>query len=90
MPLTRGSSREVIGHNVAVERRAGKPRDQAVAIALSEARRTDTRSTVAGGEFGRKRRRPEHCHEPMAKGRTCGLVKGHAGAHRSWWALRKR
>lgn len=40
MPLSRGDSRAVIGANIKRELAAGKPRDQAVAIALSEARRT--------------------------------------------------
>ena len=34
MPLESGSSKEVISRNIATEIRHGKPRDQAVAIAL--------------------------------------------------------
>ena len=34
----KGSSRKAISHNIKVEREAGKPQRQAVAIALSEAR----------------------------------------------------
>lgn len=37
MPLESGSSREVIGRNIATEREAGKPEKQAVAIAMSKA-----------------------------------------------------
>jgi len=37
MPLERGSSNAAVSHNIAVERRAGKPEDQAVAIAMSKA-----------------------------------------------------
>jgi hypothetical protein len=37
MPLKEGSSRETISENIATERRAGKPEDQAVAIAMSKA-----------------------------------------------------
>jgi hypothetical protein len=37
MPLEKGSSREVVSRNIATEREAGKPEDQAVAIALKEA-----------------------------------------------------
>lgn len=37
MPLEAGSSREVISRNIATERRAGKPEDQAVAIAMRKA-----------------------------------------------------
>ncbi len=40
MPLATGTSRQVIGDNIATEQAAGKPHDQAVAIALSEARRS--------------------------------------------------
>ena len=39
MPLERGSSNATVSHNIAVERRAGKPEDQAVAIAMSKAGR---------------------------------------------------
>lgn len=37
MPLEKGSSREVVGRNIEKEKAAGKPQEQAVAIALSEA-----------------------------------------------------
>ena len=37
MPLKPGSSRKVIGENIRIEEKAGKPRKQAVAIALKEA-----------------------------------------------------
>jgi hypothetical protein len=39
MPLRKGSSSEVVAENVRREIAAGKPRDQAVAIAYSEAGR---------------------------------------------------
>jgi len=39
MPLKRGKSRAVIGSNIRTELAHGKPQKQAVAIALSEARR---------------------------------------------------
>jgi hypothetical protein len=38
MPLKTGSSQETISQNIATEIRAGKPRDQAAAIAYSKAR----------------------------------------------------
>jgi hypothetical protein len=37
MPLKKGSSKKVISQNIATEIRAGKPKDQAVAIAYSKA-----------------------------------------------------
>lgn len=42
MPLRRGSSRRVISANIRTEVRAGKPRRQAVAIALSKAGKART------------------------------------------------
>ncbi len=38
MPLRKGRSRKVIGENIKTEEAAGKPHDQAVAIALDQAR----------------------------------------------------
>lgn len=37
MPLEKGKSKAAISHNIATERKAGKPEKQAVAIAMSEA-----------------------------------------------------
>lgn len=49
MPLKKGKSRKVIGENIAREQAAGRPKKQAVAIALSEARKS-------GAKIPKKRR----------------------------------
>lgn len=40
MPLKKGTSKKTIGKNIKTEEAAGKPRKQAIAIALDTARRS--------------------------------------------------
>lgn len=48
MPLARGSSKEVISHNIKKLMDEGYPQKQAVAIALSEARGHKKRGGILG------------------------------------------
>jgi hypothetical protein len=40
MPLKKGSSKKVIGQNIKTEMAAGKPQKQAIAIAMSKAKKS--------------------------------------------------
>ena len=50
MPLSLGKSKKAFSHNVAAEMHAGKPQDQAVAIAYSQKRKAEYKAD--GGEVG--------------------------------------
>lgn len=50
MPLKKGTSRATIGANIRTEKAAGKPQDQAVAIALNTARRSGAKIPKKGGK----------------------------------------
>ena len=63
MPLAKGYSREVIGKNIRELRRSGRKPKQAVAIALSEARRSAAKRGARPAHLrrrGRRRRRAVH------------------------------
>lgn len=51
MPLKEGYSKGVISANIAKEIHAGKPKDQAVAIALSKARDARKRAGKSGSSM---------------------------------------
>ena len=63
----------MIGHNIGVERRAGKPEKQAIAIALNEARRS-------GASIPKRR-----CSHVGSNGRRCVKGPGHKGPHLTYW-----
>lgn len=46
MPLIKSKSKEAVGKNIAIELKAGKPRKQAIAIALSTAREAGAKIPV--------------------------------------------
>ena len=50
MPLKSGSSEKVISQNIATERNAGKPEDQAVAIAMQKAGKSRHDELTAHGD----------------------------------------
>jgi len=49
MPLKSGSSSAVIRSNIRTERHAGKPQDQAVAIAMSKAKKKRKKNDYTKG-----------------------------------------
>ena len=51
MPLIQSGSKEAVGENIKKEEEAGRPRDQAIAIALDTARKN-------GGKVGVKKSPP--------------------------------
>jgi hypothetical protein len=56
MPLKKGYSRTSIGKNIGMEKRAGRPRKQAIAIALDVARRAAEKAGKPSKAPKRKRK----------------------------------
>jgi hypothetical protein len=50
VPLDKSGSRKSIGRNIKTEEAAGKPRKQAIAIALNTARRAGAKILKKGGK----------------------------------------
>lgn len=48
MPLEKSASKKAIGHNIATEEKSGKPKKQAVAIALNVARKAGAKIPKKG------------------------------------------
>lgn len=64
MPLMPGKSKKAFGHNVAAEMHAGKPQDQAVAIAYSEKRKHMAEGGDVEGD-GDNEAIMDHCAKEM-------------------------
>ena len=73
MPLKKSASKKAVGDNIKTEIRAGKPRKQAIAIALGTQRR-------AGGRKARPRpeRKPTGRLKGMKKDKATGIHYGEA------------
>lgn len=56
MPLNKSGSKKAVGENIATELSAGRPRNQAIAIALSTQRRAKSKA-LAGKIRGIKKKR---------------------------------
>lgn len=62
MPLIKSRSQKAVSENIATERKAGKPQDQAVAIAMSMRRKAPKKMAEGGSVKSEKRPMPEDRH----------------------------
>jgi len=76
MPLKRGAGRNVIAENVRRELRAGKSQDEAVAIALDEARRTSRRGEKPPPYPKRKRAAQARKNKLARRRGYCSICRG--------------
>jgi hypothetical protein len=69
MPLKSGSSNAVVSENIATEMHAGKPQDQAIAIAMSKAGRSNKHHEMKrkGREMVAKGRMTPRAYNAMSK-----------------------
>jgi hypothetical protein len=66
MPLHKGTSRKVVGENIREMQESGHPHRQAVAAALSEARKSGAHISSKGKTMHKKKEHEhEHHHEHM-------------------------
>ncbi len=80
MPLESGKSREVVSHNVETEVNAGKPKDQAVAIAMSKAGKSKDAKETSEEAYNREQRENENSRKKaQKKGREFGEFDSNDG-----------